>query len=451
MFEKTIILTADTDSDTLKKVAYVVRCLNEHPITKAHELEWKLNAESIFEADLRLEYGNLASCNIKQQNLLFGEKSIDYQQLTTNEYLTKNQTIYSVETDKKAEQDFCQVGHDGRVQFAFDWIEALFFHWSRVEEYHLPKHAFDDFGIAKSKYLFLPRHRLQQIPVVDQLTVAVYRALDIQIKPSKTKITLTHDADHLHRFPSTWSFVKYCIKSLLKRQLLLKLPGAISDFNNGRDPYHTYEWLLSKRTDIEKVIYWPSGKFFHPQDPTFQYTDPRGEEAITLAKQLGYAFGLHPRINTFKDAKHWKSEKAEIEAQIGEPLQHTRQHFLQFSLPETADILEQSDIKNDSSLGYRDLIGFRCGTGFPYPLYNFAAGKPYNWLETPLVVMDIALLRDANFDNRRVESILRGFMEKSSENTQITLLFHNSVFQYAREQGVDLEGLYRQIAQKPLS
>jgi hypothetical protein len=450
MLKKTIILTADTDSDTLKKVAYVVHCLNEHPITKAHKLAWKLNPESFSQGQLRLEYGNLALSNIRRQNFLFSEKNIDYQQLTTNEYLTKNQTIYSVETEQKAKQDFSQVGRDGRVRFAFDWIEALFFHWSRVEEYYLPKHAFDNFGIARSSFLFLPRHGLQQIPVVDQLIVAVYHALDKQLKPLKTKITLTHDADHLHRFPSAWSFVKYSCKSLLNRKLLVKWPSAISEYLSGCDPYHTYDWLLSERADIEKVIYWPSGKFSHPQDPTFQYTDPVGAEAIALAKQRGYTFGLHPRINTFKNGARWKAEKKEIEAQIGEPIQHTRQHFLQFSLPETADILELSSIKSDSSLGYRDLIGFRCGTGFPYPLYNFAAGKPYSWLETPLVVMDIALLRDASFDNSRVEAILRTFMAKNTENTQITLLFHNSVFQYAREQGVDLDNLYRQIAQNPL-
>jgi hypothetical protein len=450
MFNATINICTEANQDTLQKVAYVVHVLNAHPLSLANNMRWQLNPNELPIDQIRLDYGSIASCNIPMQKLIFGEQVIDFQQLAANAYTHENQIFYSVEATQKPEQTFSTIGQDHRVSFAFDWLEMLFFHLSRVEEYHLNERDRDEYRIVKSNALFVVRHKIQATPFVDQLIFGVYQALQLRVKAQKSVITLTHDADHLYRFPSLWSFLKYSIKSLFSFRLMTQLPKAISAYSANRDPYHTYPWMLSKRNDIQKILYLPSGYFSHPQDPTFDHTDPLAAAAIQLAEKRGYVFGLHPRINSFKNEQKWNDEKAEIENQIGNKLEHSRQHFLQFTLPETAQILEKSGVKFDSSIGYRDLIGFRCGTGFPYALYHFSRKKPYSWQEIPLVVMDVALMRNGNMDTKTIEQLLLSFIEKNAENTQATFLFHNSVFQYARECGVELEGIYQNLFGKKI-
>ncbi|MBK9580711.1 MAG: hypothetical protein IPO48_01870 [Saprospiraceae bacterium] len=105
-----------------------------------------------------------------------------------------------------------------------------------------------------------------------------------------------------------------------------------------------------------------------------------------------------------------------------------RQHFLRFDIKKTGKIVNELGAKTESSLGFRDRIGFRCGTGFPYRLYSFETESAYNFLEIPLVVMDIAAMREADWNSTVWCDLITSFLEKNKNGTQITFNFHNSFF-----------------------
>ncbi len=84
-----------------------------------------------------------------------------------------------------------------------------------------------------------------------------------------------------------------------------------------------------------------------------------------------------------------EEETRELEGIIHEKVIGTRQHNLNLDIPETWEYQIMAGLQYDTSLGFKDTIGFRWGTSFPfYPLYS---GKTIPMLEIPLIIMDICL------------------------------------------------------------
>jgi hypothetical protein len=65
-----------------------------------------------------------------------------------------------------------------------------------------------------------------------------------------------------------------------------------------------------------------------------------------------------------------------------------RQHYLRVSMPETLEAQEAAGLRYDSSLGYADAAGFRCGTCYEFPVYSLHAGRTLAIRERPLIAMD---------------------------------------------------------------
>ena len=85
-----------------------------------------------------------------------------------------------------------------------------------------------------------------------------------------------------------------------------------------------------------------------------------------------------------------KSELEKLEESV--PIvKGIRQHYLLFDIMKTWYIQEKCGFVYDSTLGYNDAIGFRCGICHPY--------KPFgkNIYELPLNIMDITLFNIKNY------------------------------------------------------
>ena len=104
-------------------------------------------------------------------------------------------------------------------------------------------------------------------------------------------------------------------------------------------------------------------------------------------------------------------------------------------------------METDSSIGYRDRIGFRAGTGFPFHLYNFEDEKPYSWKEIPLVLMDVAWLREGKYKQEKMRHILHRLKMASAHLTDRKMLFHNTIFYEQELGGLPLWDLYRESLQ----
>ena len=98
-----------------------------------------------------------------------------------------------------------------------------------------------------------------------------------------------------------------------------------------------------------------------------------------ITHERGHEIGLHPSYRTYLSPQQIKREfrilrhEAEL-AGIRQEQWGGRQHFLRWKAPDTWQGWEEAGLQYDSTLGYSDRPGFRCGTCYEYPVFNLRTG-----------------------------------------------------------------------------
>jgi Family of unknown function (DUF7033) len=422
------------------RIDYILNFIEQHPLANG-AISFTRDEEAGF--DLKLNYGieQAGAFFIPAQQLFFSDILPQFESLAANQFVCNSDQLFAVEQQRNNPKEFIQ---DNRFQF--DIIETIFFHISRFEEWYYLGDREDEHGRMDAKLQFLVKNQLHRRPVVDELIFSFLNAIGIKTDPVKTSYGITHDIDFIVKRNDFSGVMKSMAGAILKRG---EFGAALKICQNRRleNPYDTFDWLLRKEEGVEKGIYFLMGgksKFDNQYDLNLSIV----QKAIQLSKERNYQIGIHPSYNTWKDEKLMQEEKEKLEAVIGEAIIFTRQHYLRFSFHHTPQIIDNLDVKEDSSLGYADLIGFRCGTGFSYQLYDFKNERPFNFIETPLIFMDSALLTEANNQPEKVEKIWTSFISENRFNTKITFNFHNSRFYDAALYSIKLKELYLMQFQK---
>jgi peptidoglycan/xylan/chitin deacetylase (PgdA/CDA1 family) len=98
----------------------------------------------------------------------------------------------------------------------------------------------------------------------------------------------------------------------------------------------------------------------------------------------GCEVGLHG-IDTWADSAKGREERYRVAQSLGTNVTGVRMHWLFFN-EESPAVLERAGFSYDSTIGYRETVGFRAGTAQAYKPLTVEA-----LLELPLHVMDTAL------------------------------------------------------------
>ncbi len=435
------------------RIEYLVRFLNSHPLcppevdlicSTPHQNIHELTPSFSIVYKKELPSRNARnSFFLKPQQLIFGSKIWNTEALFANSYSFGDFDLYSVENQKKPPGKFIE----GNV-FAFDLFETLFFHLGRYEEYHCPPDKKNLHDEMISTEHFLVREQIYRIPVVDQLVFCFFQALDLKPEKRSTTYRMTHDIDVIRKFPSFLKSGRSLARLVKERQgvgafrRFLK-SWAATKTGVAKDPYDTFDWLLDNKVE-ERVIYLMAGGNTKYEN-FYKITQVVANQVLEKAIKAGYSIGIHPSYQTYRDELLFREEKEKLEGEIGKKVTQSRQHFLRFRFDKTPGVLEKNQIENDSSLGYQDLIGFRCGTGFEYRLYHFEEERASRFLETPMVVMDIGLLGEAENDIQMAETILFDFLNENRFFTKITFNFHNSSFDEVMYDGDKFRKLYQEL------
>jgi hypothetical protein len=430
----------------LQRISYVLRFIKTHPLAGGN-FSYHFEGEGAQAKTIGYTSENAEKSEydivIPAQRHVFSEKLIDLSALYANIYEYESRQLFAVETTSKIVAPF----FDGR-RFGFDILEAIFFHISRYEEHFCEKTQEDEHGRMRSREQFLVKNGLEKTPVVDHLVFCFLHAIGANPVELPTSFRMSFDIDIMRCFgwkPPVRLAAKYLLS---KPSSLPKLLGSYlkSLVSPEADPYFNFEWLLRKTDKMEQVIYFLMGGRTKYDRPLANLNE-EFRQVVQLAKDRGLRVGLHPSYDCVHDGQLFQAEKTKLEAILGEELNKNRQHFLHFSWKTTPKILENQGIAEDSSIGFSDKIGFRCGTGFPYFPYSFEDEQPYSFKEMPMICMDIALMREAGNNNQRILEIWDDFMQKNKSLTHITFLFHNSRFFDAELEGLDLAHCYEQIFQ----
>ena len=278
------------------------------------------------------------------------------------------------------------------IRQSFDWL-------NRTEEINNPK--FIKAFIGERKIIRKPYVNIY----ANQLWNAIKKfatKLDIELPKRKNwlgekdfAVVLTHDVDSIKKWSLRWQVGRllYALEGLLhldfatiKTEMNEFFPSILLK----RDPFWNFD--IIENLEIKRNI--RSTFFFLTESKDFERKryklDKKLKGVISKLRKLDFEIGLHGSRYSFADMPKMKSELEKLEESV--PIvKGIRQHYLLFDIMKTWYIQEKCGFVYDSTLGYNDAIGFRCGICHPY--------KPFgkNIYELPLNIMDITLFNIKNY------------------------------------------------------
>jgi hypothetical protein len=299
------------------------------------------------------------------------------------------------------------------------------------------------------------KHNYLERPIVDEWLYVVGELLKITIPSFKLKkhsfnFSISHDVDRPSRFGFNSivdlalnmgiDFIKYKKISSLYMGPLIRL--KTSDKLYRRDPYNTFEYIMdiSEACNIKSTFYFICGNTSKRYDSDYYITDPSIVNLIKKIKLRGHEVGLHPSYNSSNDldvilheAKQLR--KVLIDLDIKQESIGSRMHYLRWSHQDTLIFLDEAKIAYDTTLGYADHVGFRCGTCFDYPGFNIKKDQILNIRIRPLIVMDGTITGYMKFglSTKGFQKIMHLMSICELYKGNFTLLWHNCSLLNAEE------------------
>lgn len=417
-------------------LCYCLDFINGHPSTPKDikfSISNSLESSSAVYTSTKIDEKKLF---IPAQNLIFGKNIVNTNYLFLNAYSVKDSTLYSVERKKKEKTSFIT-----QSSFGFDWMETIFFHLTRYEERHFDPSMRNQWDMMPEEKQILVRNNLHQTPVLDVLIPEILKSFGIQPVQFETIKTISHDIDYLFK-PGGVSYHLRRVASIFKYTRSLK---------------RAFTYMISKKSDVfEDTSFLDSGQSFnhktiyfllggnHPFD--VKISNKRSNEITKMANKAvnkGYTIGFHPSYLAATNDELYASELSALESLLNTKISTSRQHYLHFDILKTIAILQKNKISKDSSLGYNENVGFRCGTGVKFYLFDWINMTSSNIIEHPLVWMDSSQLYQSKRTRERFISLTQSFFKKNNNGTSIELNIHNSTWEDYRFYDIDLSQIYQ--------
>jgi hypothetical protein len=346
-------------------------------------------------------------------------------------------------------------GDNSRMLCGIDIIASAFFMLTRWEEYVLSDRDEHDRFPAAASLAF--RCNFLDRPVVNEYAGMLWQMLQYLGCRQKTGATpfhfvLTHDVDALLKWLDWKHVLHTAAGDIVKRRQPKTALSRITEYRKIRrqeikDPFDTFDWLmdLSESLQLKSHFYFMStARSPSPNDRHSPYplNHPRTRAIFQKIKTRGHITGFHPGYETINDEAAWASQREQLEKASEASVNCGRQHYLRFQVPYTWQLWENQGMETDSTCGYADREGFRCGTGHRFPVFNILTRKKLKLHEQPLIFMDVCNFHDGgckgkSFNHHHLFDIIS---TARTFNTPVTLLFHNNVFE---EPG--FTGFYKEI------
>lgn len=350
-------------------------------------------------------------------------------------------------SDKLIEQDCVTLG---KVHIKYDILGLSYWMLNRLEEINrtdLDNH--DRFPAMNShayKYGYLDR------PIVDEWLDILRQVIeklwpDLKLKKHQFCIKVSHDVDAPSRFSfSTPVGVIKSMASLVLRNKNIKLAlmapfiylGSKNKIHS-LDPYNTFNWLMdiSEKNNLQSAFYFICGRTDKSKDALYEIEHPIIKKLMLEMYKRGHEIGLHPSYKSYNTPNQIKVEAQRLkrvckELGIEQTQWGGRMHFLRWSHPTTLQAWNDAEMNYDSTLGYADRPGFRCGTCYEYTGFNPVVDTILNIKIRPLIVMDGTVIAkhymDLDYTDKALDEIIKYKRICQKVEGNFTFLWHNSFF-----------------------
>ena len=271
--------------------------------------------------------------------------------------------------------------------FQFDIFAASFYLLSRYEEY-LP-HEKDIYGRYSHENSLAFKNNFLHKPLINiwinDLTLRLKTAFEnIIFHPPVFKAILTYDIDiawsyqHKGFFRNIGGFIKN--PGLERLSVMLRIK---------KDPFDAYDFIdkLHEQKQLSVLYFFLVADNVSKYDKNISPNKASMRELIKVHSNK-YPIGLHPSWKSNNNITILKKEKAYLEEIANKQILNSRQHYIQFSLPDSFEKLIKAGINNDFSMGYGSINGFRASFAGSFYWYNLAAEKMTRLKLFPFCFMD---------------------------------------------------------------
>lgn len=339
--------------------------------------------------------------------------------------------------------------HSDMLHLPIDITGSIFFLLTRYEE-AIQGAVLDRHGRFPGRNTVAHRAGLALRPLVDEWVELIWWSLkkmapQLQRKPRAPKVWISCDVDAPYSPGSkSWPLAMRQTASDLwnhrsPRQAGRTLLNAVaSRFGITRfDPYDTFDWMLNTNEDSGNIVSFFFLSVLKPAhiDGCYELGEPRISQLIHSILQRGHEIGLHGSYASADYPDKLASELDRLRLAIleagGDPSQiGGRQHYLRWRMDGTARALESIGLTYDSSLGFSDIAGFRCGTSHAFPIFDLFRSEQLSLWERPLVLMEVTVTSPTylNYGHSNDAHNLMMNLRESCRHFggEFSMLWHNS-------------------------
>ncbi len=340
----------------------------------------------------------------------------------------------------KAQQIYCVKENDATYFFktnngdySFDIFAATFYLITRYEEY-LPhtkdmydRYAHENSIAYKEGFLNIPLINIWLNNFGMQLK-SHFSTLNLQ--PSAFNFQPSYDID------IAWSYKE---KGLL-RNIGGFLKSASIDrlttlLGKSEDPYDCYDLLdeLHIQHNLKPLYFFLVAKENGQFDKNI-LPDNEAMQMLIKAHAEKYDIGIHPSWKSYEDVELLKEEKNKLKEISTKEITSSRQHYIKFNLPDGYNRLVDVGIKQDYSMGYGTINGFRASVASSFYWYDLVNEKITTLRIHPFCFMDANCFYEQKLSiEESFEELMHYYTENKKINGEMITIFHNSFLGTAKE------------------
>lgn len=294
------------------------------------------------------------------------------------------------------------------------------------------------------------KHGYLERPIVDEWLHILGQVIQRQwptlvLKVHHFSMKVSHDVDtpSLYAFTSWPTIGRMMAGHLFKRhdfEAFVTAPYvklATRNQLHPADPFNTFDWMMeqSEKNGMISAFYFFCGRTDPSRDALYDPEMPQIRKLMREIHSRGHEIGLHPSYNTYNKPLEILREAERLRkvcAQEGIEQKEWggRMHYLRWNQAVTLKAWSDAGMAYDSTLGYADRPGFRCGTCFEYPAFDTVEDKLLNMRIRPLIAMECTVVGDCYMGLGNGEAALSKITHLKAlcrtVNGCFTLLWHNS-------------------------
>ena len=332
----------------------------------------------------------------------------------------------------------------------FDIFAAVFYLISRYEEYL--SHTKDMYDRYAHQNSIAYKEDFLHFPLVN-IWIESFKARLLKLFPAlkfyakQFSFLPTYDID------IAWSYkekgwvrnIGGFIKSPSLERVAVLLTGS-------KDPYDSYELMneLHNEYKLEPIYFFLVAKKNGFYDKNI-LPDNEAMQQLIKTHADKYNIGLHPSWQSFNDDELLMEEKEILQTISGVKIDSSRQHYIKSSLPETYKNLIHTGIKNDYSMGYGSINGFRASTGSSFYWYDLSEEKITTLRINPFCFMDANCFYEQKLSvEESLTELLHFYNVCKKLNTTLITILHNNFLGTGKEFEGWKELYIKFISQLPL-